>query len=149
MSGRRGNFDADDDCLPAEDEPVYSIGIAAEIIRIHPRTLRMYESEGVIVPARRSGRRFYSPRDLRWVRCIRSLLHREGLNLSGVRSLLAVSKCWELRGCPPGRRKECTAYGRSFVPCWALVGTGETSCHKCDVYQQARKLLCEKAKLGS
>lgn len=149
MGGRHGCFDPGHDCRPDEREPVYTIGVAAEIVRMHPRTLRMYEAEGVMVPARRSGRRFYSSRDLQWVRCVRTLLHREGLNLRGVRSLLASANCWELLECPSRRRESCPAYGKVFVPCWALVGHDGEKCYNCHVYQQARDELCRRAKLAS
>ncbi len=53
----------------------------------------MYEAEGVLLSARRNSRRYYSSDDIRWVKCIRVLLHREGLSLHGVRSLLASVSC--------------------------------------------------------
>ena len=149
MRGRSDDIDPGQTCHPDEAEPVYSIGITAEIARIHPRTLRMYEAEGVIVPARRSGRCFYSSRDLHWVRCLRTLLHRNGLNLSGVCSLLAASNCWELVKCPPERRETCPAYGRVYSPCWALVSRAGRESHKCQVYLQARHELCDRARLAS
>ena len=48
--------------------PVYPIGIVAEMLGVHPRTLRTYEQEGLIRPSRRGGKRFYSEIDLRWVK---------------------------------------------------------------------------------
>ena len=57
---------------------LYPIGIIAELLDIHPRTLRIYEQEGLIRPARRGGKRFYSNNDLQWLKCLRKLLTDEG-----------------------------------------------------------------------
>jgi len=57
---------------------VYPIGIVAELLNIHPRTLRIYEREGLIKPARRSGKRFFSNNDLKWLKCLRKLIHEDG-----------------------------------------------------------------------
>ena len=55
--------------------PVYTIGTAAEILGVHPRTLRLYEDGGLLRPARKNNRRFYSANDLHWIACIRYLIH--------------------------------------------------------------------------
>jgi DNA-binding transcriptional MerR regulator len=70
---------------------VYPIGIVAELLGIHPRTLRIYEQEGLIKPNRRGGKRFYSNKDLQWLRCLRKLLTEERLNIAGIKKLLAVA----------------------------------------------------------
>ena len=51
---------------------VYPIGIAADLLQVHPRTLRIYEQENLIKPERRNGRRYYSEEDMEYIRCIRS-----------------------------------------------------------------------------
>ena len=71
--------------------PVYTIGTAAEILGVHPRTLRLYEDGGLLRPARKNNRRFYSTNDLQWIGCIRYLIHEKGLNQEGLRRLLARS----------------------------------------------------------
>ncbi|MFC1935471.1 MerR family transcriptional regulator [Chloroflexota bacterium] len=148
MSGRSGNFQHALDCHPAEAQPVYSIGIAAELARVHPRTLRMYEAEGLLLPARRGGRRIYSNWDLHWVQCMRSLIHRQGLNLSAVRCLLVTNGCWEILGCSTERREACPAYGKNLLPCWTVVARGARHCPGCAVYSQAQRTLCNRASLG-
>jgi MerR family transcriptional regulator/heat shock protein HspR len=42
-----------------EERPVYTIGTAAELLGVHPRTLRLYEDSGLIRPARKNNRRLY------------------------------------------------------------------------------------------
>ena len=69
--------------------PVYVISIAASIAGCHPRTLRIYEEEGLVEPVRTdSNIRLYSDEDLQRVRVIRYLTQQRGVNLAGVQMLL-------------------------------------------------------------
>jgi MerR family transcriptional regulator/heat shock protein HspR len=69
--------------------PVYVISIAASIAGCHPRTLRIYEEEGLVDPVRtESNIRLYSDEDLQRVRVIRYLTQQRGVNLAGVKMLL-------------------------------------------------------------
>ena len=49
------------------DLPVYPISVASRLLNVHPRTLRIYEEEGLIKPERRGDRRLYSQNDITWV----------------------------------------------------------------------------------
>ena len=69
--------------------PVYVISIAASLAGCHPRTLRIYEEEGLLDPVRtETNIRLYSDEDLRRVRVIRYLTQVRGVNLAGVKLLL-------------------------------------------------------------
>ena len=69
--------------------PVYVISIAAGLAGCHPRTLRIYEEEGLLEPVRTDTNiRLYSDEDLRRVRVIRYLTRVRGVNLAGVKLLL-------------------------------------------------------------
>ena len=71
------------------NRPVYVISIAASIAGCHPRTLRIYEEEGLVDPVRTdSNIRLYSDEDLQRVRIIRYLTQQRGVNLAGVKMLL-------------------------------------------------------------
>lgn len=70
--------------------PVYFISVAAAIVSVHPRTLRIYETERLLEPSRRNSLRLYSDADLARVRLIRYLTQERGVNLAGVRILLAL-----------------------------------------------------------
>ena len=73
--------------------PVYVISVAADIVRVHPRTLRIYEGEGLVCPARTpSNIRLYSENDIRRVLWIRHLTQKLGVNLAGVRILFALEE---------------------------------------------------------
>jgi MerR family transcriptional regulator/heat shock protein HspR len=67
------------------------ISVAAEIIGMHPQTLRIYESKGLVRPGRTAGgTRLYSERDLERLRVIQRLTTELGLNLAGVQRVLAL-----------------------------------------------------------
>ncbi|HWH24108.1 MAG TPA: MerR family transcriptional regulator [Candidatus Limnocylindria bacterium] len=73
--------------------PVYVISVAAELVRAHPRTLRIYEVEGLVCPARTpTNIRLYSENDIRRVLWIRHLTRNLGVNLAGVRVLFALEE---------------------------------------------------------
>ena len=73
--------------------PVYVISVAAELVRVHPRTLRIYELEGLLCPARtRTNIRLYSENDIRRVLWIRHLTRNLGVNLAGVRVLFELEE---------------------------------------------------------
>ncbi len=73
------------------DEPVYLISIVAKILDIHPQTLRQYERENLITPARSNGRiRMYSQRDIDKIKLILRLTRELGVNLAGVDIILRL-----------------------------------------------------------
>lgn len=73
------------------DEPVYLISVVAKILDIHPQTLRQYERENLITPARSNGRiRMYSQRDIDRIKLILRLTRELGVNLAGVDIILRL-----------------------------------------------------------
>ena len=73
--------------------PVYVISVAASIVSVHPRTLRIYEEAGFICPARTpTNIRLYSENDVRRVLWIRHLTQNLGVNLAGVRILFELEE---------------------------------------------------------
>lgn len=78
------------------DTPLYMISVIAELLGIHPQTLRLYEREGFVRPRRtRGGTRLYSERDLEAVRRILHLTRDLGLNLAGVEVILEMRRKME------------------------------------------------------
>ena len=75
------------------DKPIYTLSVASEILETHPRTLMMYEHLNMIKPKRTStNRRRYSQRDLMKLQAIQTLTRQHGVNLAGVRYILALLK---------------------------------------------------------
>ena len=74
-----------------DDRPRYMISVAAEIVGMHPQTLRIYENKGLIRPKRTAGNtRLYSEADLERLRLIQQLTSELGLNLAGVEHVLRL-----------------------------------------------------------
>ncbi|HMA35053.1 MAG TPA: MerR family transcriptional regulator [Chloroflexia bacterium] len=72
-----------------EDEPRYVISVAAQLLQVHPQTLRLYEREGLIEPSRSRGRiRLYSDRDIERIRVMQRLTSTLGVNLAGAEVVL-------------------------------------------------------------
>src|SRR3982751_6254677 len=73
--------------------PVYVISVAASIVSAHPRTLRIYEDEGLLCPARTpTNIRLYSENDIRRITWIRHLTRERGVNLAGIRILFELEE---------------------------------------------------------
>jgi MerR family transcriptional regulator/heat shock protein HspR len=74
-----------------DDRPRYMISVAADLVGMHPQTLRIYESRGLVRPGRTTGgTRLYSELDLERLRTIQRLTTELGLNLAGVQRVLAL-----------------------------------------------------------
>ena len=74
-----------------DDRPIYMISVAAELVGMHPQTLRIYEAKGLVRPKRTAGNtRLYSERDVERLRVIQKLTTELGLNLSGVELVLKL-----------------------------------------------------------
>src|SRR5256884_4712977 len=75
------------------ERPVYVISVAASILSVHPRTLRIYEEEGLVCPARTpTNIRLYSENDVRRIMWIRHLTQNLGVNLAGGRILFELEE---------------------------------------------------------
>ncbi|MDX4058758.1 helix-turn-helix transcriptional regulator [Aliarcobacter skirrowii] len=70
-------------------EPIFLISAVAEILNIHPQTLRQYEREGLIKPSRTNGKiRLYSQKDINHIKYVLTLTRDLGVNLAGVDIIL-------------------------------------------------------------
>jgi MerR family transcriptional regulator/heat shock protein HspR len=74
-----------------ENQPVYMIGVAAQLCGVHPQTLRQYERIGLVVPSRVGAKnRLYSENDIYRVRRVQRLTQELGVNLAGVDIILKL-----------------------------------------------------------
>ena len=74
-----------------DDRPRYMISVAADLVGMHPQTLRIYENKGLIRPKRTAGNtRLYSEVDIERLRLIQQLTNDLGLNLAGVEQVLEL-----------------------------------------------------------
>ena len=73
--------------------PVFMIGIASELIGVHPQTLRMYEQKGLLRPRKSIKKtRLYSEEDVELGRYIQKLTQEMGMNLAGVKKVLDLER---------------------------------------------------------
>ncbi len=90
-------------------EACYVISVAAQMVELHPQTLRYYEKVGLVVPARSAGNlRLYSPTDIERLRKICRLTEDLGVNLAGVDVILRLTDTIE------GMRAEAEDMQRSL-----------------------------------
>ena len=77
--------------MEVSERPIYMISVAAELVGMHPQTLRMYETKGLMRPHRTpGGTRLYSDADIERLRIVQRLTTEVGLNLAGVELVLRL-----------------------------------------------------------
>jgi MerR family transcriptional regulator/heat shock protein HspR len=80
------------------ERPCFVISVAAGLVQAHPRTLRIYEDEGLLSPARTpTNIRLYSENDIRRILWIRRLTQERGVNLAGVKLLFELEERLQTR----------------------------------------------------
>jgi MerR family transcriptional regulator/heat shock protein HspR len=100
-----------------KDKALFTIGMAAEMLHVHPRTLRNYEDAGLIQPQRKGAWRYYTLRDIQWIECLRKIVHEQGISINAVKKLLKFTPCWNIVNCPFEKRKQCSAFfSNTLVP---------------------------------
>src|SRR5438876_2949213 len=84
---------------PDPQQGVYMISVAAELAGMHPQTLRIYETRGLITPKRSPGKtRLYSQEDVERLRRIQELTSELGMNLAGVERVFELEEQLEAMG---------------------------------------------------
>ena len=74
-------------------KPLYMIGVVAEMLKVHPQTLRLYEKKGLIRPSRTEGKtRMYSPEDVEEIARLLRLTRDLGVNLAGIEIILKMRR---------------------------------------------------------
>jgi MerR family transcriptional regulator/heat shock protein HspR len=77
-------------------KPLFMISVVADMLDIHPQTLRLYEREGLVVPQRTGGNtRLYSQEDIDKLRRVLRLTRELGVNLAGVEVILSMREKME------------------------------------------------------
>lgn len=121
------------------EEPVYTTGVAAKKLGVSPHTIRLYESEGLIISYRTDTcRRLYSEMEIEKIKGIRGMIQIEGHNFEDIRRIMAMVPCWKIRGCAKEVREFCSARKARKKPCWNYgsdCSCRTSSCRECQVYQ--------------
>lgn len=120
--------------------PVYTLSTTSVLSGIPVHSIRQYIDKGLMIPFKKeSSRNLFSQVDILRLKYIHKLLEQDGLNIAGIRSLLALIPCWTIRHCPNGEREKCQAYTSETYPCWEASEKGtfckNTNCRECEVYR--------------
>ncbi|HDL63862.1 MAG TPA: MerR family transcriptional regulator [Proteobacteria bacterium] len=91
------------------NRPIFTIGIVADMLGVTQATLRIWEKKGLIKPQRLGKNRFYSYRDLDRLKEIKHLLQEKKLNIAGVKNILVLTRCWDIKKCGV-KRYSCPVY---------------------------------------
>ena len=120
--------------------PIYTLSTTSSISGIPIHSIRQYIDKGLIIPFKKaSNRNLFSQVDVLRLKYIHKLLNEDGLNIAGIRTLLAVIPCWAIRQCSDEEREKCQAFQSSGYPCWEASEKGilcrNTNCRECEVYR--------------
>lgn len=129
----------------SDDSPVYTIGVVAEMLDVHPETLRIWERNDLVEPTRRNRHRLYSNNDIKRLRYIHYLTADKGLNIAGVKQLIQLYPCWKLKNCAGGRKSNTEQ--PMTKPCWKeeetyclAVEDKADLCKECEEFQKNCKV---------
>ncbi|NUN69522.1 MAG: MerR family transcriptional regulator [Bacteroidetes bacterium] len=122
-----------------DNTPCFPIGTAAVMLGVSVQTLRLYESEGLLIVHKTPGRqRLYSKSDIRRIECIRHAINDEKISIGGIKRMQAMVPCWDIIGCSDAERNACAAFTKSSGGCWTYGHThsrcAAQECRLCEVY---------------
>jgi MerR family transcriptional regulator/heat shock protein HspR len=119
--------------------PIYTLSVASNLSGIPVHSIRQYIDKGLMIPFKKqSSRNLFSQVDILRLKYIHRLLENDGLNIAGIKTLLALIPCWAIRRCSDEDRTKCQAYISETYPCWEASEKGplckNTNCRECEVY---------------
>ncbi|MFA5831895.1 MAG: MerR family transcriptional regulator [Bacteroidota bacterium] len=122
------------------DNPLFSIGTAARILDVSVQTLRLYESEGLLVIHKTKGnQRLYSQADIDRIACIRTAINEEKISIGGMKRIHGMIPCWDIIKCSHDERSHCPVFQNHTGGCWTMEHTksvcAKKECRLCEVYK--------------
>ena len=125
--------------LIANTTAVYTLSVTSDLSGIPVHSIRQYVDKGLIIPFKKeSSRNLFSQVDISRLKYIHKLLVEDGLNIAGIRTLLALIPCWAIRQCSDEEREKCQAFQDINYPCWEASEKGtlcrNTNCRECEIY---------------
>lgn len=120
-------------------QPVYTLGVTSSLSGIPAHSIRQYIDKGLLIPYKLDSKRhLFSASDVERLKHINFLIHEQGLNFAGIRTLMSMIPCWAIRQCSETDRQECKAYYENTYPCWEASEKGRLcrneNCRECRVY---------------
>jgi MerR family transcriptional regulator, heat shock protein HspR len=119
--------------------PLYSIGVISDLLNVSVHTIRLYESEGLIIPFKKDSKhRLYSQNDLIRLKCIIESIREKKFSIAAIKMMYSLIPCWSIIKCSENEREECSAYNSNLMPCWTYKHQNNTceniTCNQCEVY---------------
>ncbi len=120
--------------------PVFTLSVASSLSETPAHSIRQYIDKGLILPfTTETGRHLFSEVDIKRLKCIKDHLHKQGLNIAGIKAIYSLIPCWAIKKCSLNERKDCGAYNSSTTPCWEASNKSficlNTDCRECEVYR--------------
>jgi len=120
--------------------PIYTLRIAAELSGVSKYSIRQYIDRGLIIPFKtETDRHLFSQVDIKRLINIRVDLTTNGLNIAGIKRIMAQTPCWLIKPCIEAEYSQCASYISSDQPCWLSSEKGptcaQTECRTCAVYE--------------
>jgi len=130
----------DNNSVTTSTTPVYTLSVTSDLSGIPVHSIRQYIDKGLIIPFKKESRHnLFSQVDILRLKYIHKLLDKDGLNIVGIRTILALIPCWTIRQCSVEERKNCQAFHSDTSPCWEASEKGipckNTNCRECEVYR--------------
>lgn len=85
-------------------EPLYSMTEAAKLLGSSTQTLICYRKHGLVFPVQNGRRPLFSANDVKWLRCVRELIHVNKFSIEALKKLLEYAPCWEIKNCTSEQR---------------------------------------------
>ena len=123
-----------------KNSPVFTLGVASGLSGIPTSSIRQYIDRGLIIPFKKeTGRHLFSKEDINRLKYIHRQLNETGLNIAGIKALLALIPCWAIHECSINDRQNCESFHSITAPCWEASQKGRecknSNCRECDVYR--------------
>lgn len=131
-----------------DDQPMLNIGVVAQLLEVHPETLRIWEKNNLIRPARKNRQRIYSSNDLKRLRFIHNLINVKGLNIAGVQQVITMYPCWNTKSCQESQTRNKHEAVNKSKPCWkedgaycVVIQDQADLCNNCRYYKKGLGLI--------
>ena len=114
---------------------MYLIGEISRKVNLSQKRIREYEKEGLLAPIRdaKTNNRHYTDFDIKQIKQINKLIHKHGLTISCLKTLLKSAPCWNIFSCQ--KIGECTAYKNPHKPCYdTRKNASGSNCKTCPIY---------------
>ena len=98
-------------------EPLYTMTEAAKLLGSSTQTLICYRKHGLVFPVQNGRSPLFSANDVKWLRCVRELIHVNKFSIEALKKLLEYAPCWEIKNCTSEQRSSHVRLQNAPLPC--------------------------------